>query len=183
MSKTLWTSAVAIGLAVGAAGVPTSAFAGGRSASSTSIGVSSYGGHGGYSTSVGYGYSHRSGNWGRGWGRGYSHSYRGYNRHYHHGHHGTGDALLGFMIGAFAIGAIAASQDHDSGSSYSGSSYYDPPPAQSYSYAPQAAQGCHVVNRIGPDSSGQTVKFAATMCYDRSGTPYIAPGSQHIIER
>ena len=78
------------------------------------------------------------------------------------------------MIGMFAVGAIAASQDHDSGPAYS-----DPP----QSYAPPAAQGCHVVNRIGPDSTGQTVKFAATMCYDRSGTPYITPGSQHVIER
>jgi len=80
------------------------------------------------------------------------------------------------MLGLLAFGAISSATDHNDGPSYS---YAAPPPA---SYGP-SGDGCHIVNRIGPDRTGQTVKFAATMCYDQSGTPFITPGSQHIIER
>jgi hypothetical protein len=175
MSKTLWSAAVAVGLVAGVAGAPPSALAGGHAYTSTTIGVSNYSSHGGYGVSARYGWTYVSDH-GHGWGRGwdYDRHYRGYygNRHYHD-HHGTADALLGFMVGALAVGVIASAHDHNPGPAYS----YDAP-----SGAPQG-YGCHIVNRIGPDSTGQTVKFAATMCYDRSGTPYIAPGTQHIIER
>ena len=162
MNKTLLSAAVAVGFVVGVAGAPPSAFAGSRSYSSTS---------------VGYHWSHHDRY--RGWGddRRWSHHGGRYYGHYrYHDHHGTGEVLLGAMLGLLAFGAISSASDHNDGPSYS---YAGPPPV---SYAPPG-DGCHTVNRIGPDRSGQTVKFAATMCYDQSGTPFIAPGSQHIIER
>jgi len=168
MNKTLLSSAVAVGVFLGIAGTPPSALAGG-SHTSTSFGVSAYGGYG---SSVGY----RHGYYGRSWHGGR----RNYYGHYHH-HHGTGDALLGAMIGLLAFGAIASATDHDNGPSYD----YVAPPPPNYgpSGYPAPGNGCHVVNRIGPDRTGQTAKFAATMCYDGSGTPFIVQGSQHIIER
>lgn len=169
MHKTLLTTAVALGIGVGVAGAPPSAFAGSRTYSSTSIGISTYGGYSGYRTSIGY----RRGDWDDYRGRGRPHYYGHRHYRYHHGHHGTGDALLGAMIGLLAFGVISSATDHN-----------DPTP--SYNYAPPAqppGHGCHTVNRIGPDYTGQTVKFAATMCYDPSGTPFIVRGSQHIIDR
>ena len=184
MNKTLLSSAVVAGVVLGMAGAPPSAFAGGRSHSSTSIGVSTYGGYG---TSVGYRHWDNDRRWDND-----RHWYGGRGRYYGHYHHhdGTGEALLGAMIGLLAFGAIASATDHNDSSSYS---YAGPPPSYggpSYGgsgygapgYGP-SGDGCHVVNRIGPDRNGRTVKFAATMCYDGSGTPYILPDSQRIIER
>jgi hypothetical protein len=169
MSKTFWSAALALGLVVGTAITPPSAVAGSRT--STVIGVSNYGGYG---PDIRYGWTYARG---RGHGWDYDRHYWGhrgyYGGHYYHGHHGTVDALLGFMIGALAVGVIASAHDHNSGPAYR----YDE------SYAGPQGQGCHIVNRIGPDGTGRTAKFAATMCYDGSGTPFIAPGSQHIIER
>ncbi len=43
-------------------------------------------------------------------------------------------------------------------------------------------QPCHVVHRLGHDTYGRHVKFAAVMCYDTRNRGYILSGSQHIIE-
>lgn len=165
MSKTLWAAVIAIGAVIGAAGAPPNAEAGTVYAR-TAVGTA---GQGGYLIDVRHDRYHRYDH--RGWGR---HRYYGHHYHNYHGHHGTGDALLGFMIGALAVGVIASSQNHDRGPDFAYDRPAPPPPGE---------QGCHIVNRIGPDRTGRTVKFAATMCYDEDGTPYIAPGTQHIIER
>lgn len=161
MSKTLWSAVIALGVIVGAAGAPPSAEAGTVYAGAALLKDRD----GGNLIAVRHDWDRD-----RGWGRHYDYG----RRHYYHDHHGTADALLGFMIGALAVGVIASAHNHDRSPAYAYDSPAGPPPG---------AQGCHIVNRVGPDNAGRTVKFAATMCYDQDGTPYIAPGTQHIIER
>lgn len=160
----LMTSLLGIALCV----APLNASARGRGYSSFEFGYGdSY--ERGYPRGHGHGYDfdrHRG--YGSGWNRDHSR---------HHRHRGrTGDALLGLTIGMLAIGALMAAKGGGRGSSNDYARVAPPPPQR-------GGEGCHIVHRVGPDPQGYQVKFAGTMCYDRSGAPYIVPGSQRIIER
>ncbi len=100
--------------------------------------------------------------------------WRGHNHHYHH--RGGGGSWVPFaLVGGLAAGALIASSAN-SRDRYDRTYYAPPPPPPNYATRP-----CHVVNRL-EDVEGYTVKMAATMCYDSTGTAYIVQGSQHPVD-
>ena len=160
MNKLKSFTALAAIAALVAVSIPTDAWAGHR-------------GHHGY-----HGYKH---GYHGGYHRGYRHGYRHGGGYYKRGH---SHAWVPFAIfGAGLVGYAIADSKYRTTTTTTTThvpAAAAPPPSASSTAGYSASRPCNVVYR-DEDQGGQTIRLAATMCYDASGNSYIVQGSEHQI--